>query len=95
MKNWHLRESATIPGLIHGVEDGFGCTIKLNGFALSCSPEASQNTRDVVKAVRLHDDLVAALRDMVDAYAESGVEAEDQPSMVREAMAVLARLEPK
>lgn len=63
MKNWHLRESTAIPGLIHGVEDGFGRGIKLSGFALSASPEASQNTRDVLKAVMLHDDLVSALEE--------------------------------
>lgn len=54
--------------------------------------ERDANAALIVRAVNSHDELVAALRAMVDAYKDSCPD-DEQPSMVRQAIAILAKLD--
>ncbi len=54
-------------------------------------PDAEAVAAEVKAALDLHAPLVSALKAMVEAYSEQGVVPSGQPSMVYEAMKVLAR----
>ena len=94
---WYLKFNTLISGdkYLFGVTDSDGNNIRATGFTLSSGDVAESNSAHIVKCVNTHDDLVAALNDVLRmlnaAHVALGMGSAETSKRVIQARAVLEK----